>query len=734
METDRVIKQIWTCSEMAAVLGIGERAVRTRGKRDNWGIVHNKTLGGLSNGYIYDSFPADVKLAALKYNGGSNGNGESESAGAARGLELMEETALAQESERLAKENSLADFNALPDCRKKEAAYRLEILKARDAFINAAGLQVKYGSNVFCREVMAGAVDLGECVIDMLRNGNGRVSLSWPSLARWHKAYREKGLYGLARRNENLRKSSVPTHMQRFIMGMKVERPHVTLAMIMQGLCARFDGQAIPHTSSVRRWVQKWEAKHESLMLFIRNPDEWKSKRMFATGSASENIMRLNQLWEMDSTPTDVMLTDGRHALIGVIDVYSRRFKLLVSPTSKGVAISALIRRAMLDWGVPEVIKTDNGKDYVSNHILYVLDALEIDQYLCDPFTPEQKPHVERAFGTFAHSIVELLPGFIGHNVAQRKAIEARRSFAQKLMKQGSDPVEIKMTAQEFQDICDRWVDAMYHQNPHSSLDGKTPALAAREWIEPIRKIQNERALDLLLSPAPTDGGYRTIRKKGVDVEGLFYSGPEMAGHEGERVHVFLDKTDLGAVYVYRTDETGEREFLCQAIDPVLKGIDRAKHAKMMKKRQTEKMNKGRKEYEKIAKAESLEEIGQEILAYNESKIANIAELPKRFEDYTTPALNEAGRAVSAIEQRATGPHPIDITPEEETIAKEVIDLAARKKRPLPVNDWEKYEMLLDDFRAGVELSDTNLAWMKRYELYLEKGTEKQWGLRIENK
>lgn len=35
-------------------------------------------------------------------------------------------------------------------------------------------------------------------------------------------------------------------------------------------------------------------------------------------------------------------------------------------------AISALLRRAILDWGVPEAIKTDNGSDYVSNHIVRV--------------------------------------------------------------------------------------------------------------------------------------------------------------------------------------------------------------------------------------------------------------------------------------------------------------------------------------------------------------------------
>ncbi len=36
-----------------------------------------------------------------------------------------------------------------------------------------------------------------------------------------------------------------------------------------------------------------------------------------------------------DSTPADVMLKDGRHSIIGVIDLYSRRVKLHVSKTSQ---------------------------------------------------------------------------------------------------------------------------------------------------------------------------------------------------------------------------------------------------------------------------------------------------------------------------------------------------------------------------------------------------------------
>ncbi len=44
------------------------------------------------------------------------------------------------------------------------------------------------------------------------------------------------------------------------------------------------------------------------------------------------------------------MLSDGqRHVIVGVIDVFTRRMKLLVSRTSSAAAVAALLRRTLLE-------------------------------------------------------------------------------------------------------------------------------------------------------------------------------------------------------------------------------------------------------------------------------------------------------------------------------------------------------------------------------------------------
>ena len=222
-----------------------------------------------------------------------------------------------------------------------------------------------------------------------------------------------------------------------------------------------------------------------------RDPDDWKNRYMLGWGDASAGIDRLNQEWQFDSTPADLLLAGGRHSLIGVIDVYSRRAALYVAKTSKAAAIAALTRRVLPDWGVPERVKTDNGQDYVSHHLTRIFQALGIEQQTSAPFSPWQKPHIERCFRAFARDLVEMLPGFIGHNVG------ARQQFIDRLFVRGGTVELIGMTPEDFQAFCDRWC-AAYHARPQPGFspwraDKKTrPARQRRTGPFPTKRNHDE--------------------------------------------------------------------------------------------------------------------------------------------------------------------------------------------------------------------------------------------------
>jgi putative transposase len=715
---------------LADILGIADRSVRRRAEREGWPWVHKRVRGGLCRLYPVSPLPADVLTALARWAMAAPA-GTGAAAGRQRGCRIVAETEAAAEARRQAREQGLEAFRRLPEERRREAEARFEILKARDAFIQAAVLAKKKGSKIFCREFMAGAIDLPDWVIDAAGRRAGRLSLSYSSLNRWEQSYATAGLAGLAGGYSASRGTTIAEHMQTFIVGMLVAHPDADISDIIDGLAARFAGMDQPSTSAVRRFVARWREEHRELYAAHCNPDDAKNRYMPAFGQADEPVIRLNQLWEFDSTPADVMLADGRHSLIGVIDVYSRRLKLLVSPTSKATAVAALIRRTILDWGVPEVAKTDNGADYVSDHIQRVFDALEILQVLCPPFTPEEKPHIERAFKTVLHGIFKLLPGFIGHNVAERQAIRSRRSFANRMMDKDSDPVQIRMTSTELQALLDRWTEAVYHHDAHSSLNGSTPTQVTRAWLDPVRRILNEHALDILLAPAPSDGGRRTVRKKGIRVDNAWHIAPELGPMVGQTVYVLLDATDYGTIHVFRPrDDSRFGEFVCRAFDPLRTGHDRADIAAKAKETYTRVMADGRKQLKKIAREVAVKNIHEEILGYREAQLANVVEMPRPSESYTTDALEQAGRAVDDIRRSELGTVPIEITTDEEKKSNEVIRLADKQSdRQLPASPWEKYEVLTQDLAAGKDLDDAELAWMKRYELYLETGKMADGGL-----
>lgn len=288
------------------------------------------------------------------------------------------------------------------------------------------------------------------------------------SIRLWIQQANKGGVRRLAKQHERRAPRNLvaqcPT-LERFLVGMIEEFPHTSAVGLHEAAHARFGASGtapdpaikIPSVRRMQAWLRKWKEENEQLYSHILNPDAWRSGHKLALGDAAAHVVALNQEWQADSTQCDLMLNDGqRHTIVAMIDVYSRRVRFHVSRTSSAAAVASCFRKALLDWGVPDTLKTDNGSDYVSNHMKRIIHFLDIEHDVCPPFTPEHKPHVERVFKTFLHSHVELMQGYIGHNVAQRSDIEARKSFADRLFKKMQDRearVELAVSPEELQRI-----------------------------------------------------------------------------------------------------------------------------------------------------------------------------------------------------------------------------------------------------------------------------------------
>lgn len=374
---------------------------------------------------------------------------------------------------------------------------------------------------------------------------------------------------------------------------LKSNRP--VISEVHRNMCHTF-GDTMPSYDVLNNFYAQWKHENPILHEFSKSPDSAKNKYLAAYGDMSARAKYRNHFVELDSTPADIVCDDGkRYAIIAALDVHTRRVIFHVSETSSSFSISQLLRKYILKLGIPENVVIDNGRDYTSNHFQSICLNLGINMDVVPPFSGECKPHVERIFGTLSRELFEQIPGYIGHNVAQRAEIQARKSFAHKIISQGKwreqqklktkeekdawrDAWKLKkenlglklnilLSADELQKWCDNWANKMYEQRIHKGIKAK-PLDKWNAHVAPVESIGDTRMLDLLLG----ESSIRKVGKKGIAFDGCQYAHMDLVEHTGKSVFV-MAPSDLGYILVY--DEN--MKFICTAEDLEFMGQDRQK-------------------------------------------------------------------------------------------------------------------------------------------------------------
>ncbi len=433
--------------------------------------------------------------------------------------------------------------------------------------------------------------------------------------------------------------------------------PHLTASHVQRVLEVRYPEP--PGLRAVQRWLKAWRADSSNARALsaVSDPDGHRSRRAPALGNRAVGVDAPNALWELDSTPADVMCLDGRHQIVGAIDVWSRRVKLLVVPVSRTTAICALLRRCLIDWGVPSLVRTDEGRDYTSAHLARVLADLGVTHDVCPPYTPDAKPYIERMLGTLTRDLFAFLPGFTGHNVADRKKLEARRSMAQRRGADAQETFGVDLTSAQLQERCDVWCEDVYGRRVHSGI-GQSPYLRMSSWTASLKRLADPRALDPLLAEPVSnsgDGPRRTIGKKGVQVDGIHYIAPEMGERIGERVEVRYDPADRGRLFIFAASGA----FLFLAEDPHRTGCDVTAMAVSAKARASRADCAARDTARALKRTHAPERAMSDVLDAGHHDAGKVVALPRPSSPHETPALRAASRAaVSAGNSPADGVAP----------------------------------------------------------------------------
>lgn len=406
-------------------------------------------------------------------------------------------------------------------------------------------------------------------------------------------------------------------------------------------------GVPLPPVRTIQNFVKALKADNHVVLTKLTDPDRYRSTMLPSGVGSLRHIAQPNQLWQIDASPIDALCTDGRHSIYACIDIFSRRAVVLVSKTPRAAAVALLLRKAIMAWGVPSVIKTDNGSDFVARDTQRLLLSLGIEQDVSDAYSPQQKGHIERFIRTFQHDFATLLPGFVGHSVTDRKAIENRKSFSARLGQTEAETFDVKFSGTQVQGYADKWVATMYDQREHYGLQGLSPV---EKWntanYQP--RMVDVRALDLLLMPIAggRGDGIRTTTKFGIRVGNRHYATPHIL--PGTMVLVRQDPEDLGHVLAFEPD--GGR-YLGEGTCPEVAGVNPAAFMKAVREVQGETLAEIAKPLKRMMRelAKGPTPIERALQISGQQDQTNVVSLPQVAEAQTTRQIDAAIAAMDTL-------------------------------------------------------------------------------------
>lgn len=389
---------------------------------------------------------------------------------------------------------------------------------------------------------------------------------------RWVRRYRLHGLSGLCRKPRHDRaKAQRSLELHQVIEGLALRKPRLSAATIHRKVreLAKELGQAIPSYSTVYSVVRRiapplMKMAHEGTKAYGETFDLLYRREASAS----------NAIWQADHTQLDVTVLDKeRHAkrpwLTVIMDDYSRAIAGYAlsfnAPSAMQTALAlrqAIWRKAQPGWqvsGIPEVLYTDHGSDFTSQHIEQVAAELKIRLIFSTVGCPRGRGKIERFFATVNQVFLPRLP---------RTATRACTLGLAQLIT-----------------LFESYVLEDYNREKHSAT-GMAPQ---ERWLAngflPQMPPSLEQ-LDLLLLTVPK---LRRVQQDGIRFAGFRYISATLAAYVGEEVLVRYDPRDIAEVRLFHRGR-----FLCRAVCQELAGetvalrdIVQARNARRQQLRQT---------------------------------------------------------------------------------------------------------------------------------------------------
>jgi putative transposase len=122
-------------------------------------------------------------------------------------------------------------------------------------------------------------------------------------------------------------------------------------------------------------------------------------KRLVRSVPAEPRLLRANQEWAVDFI-VDGLASGRMVRILSVVDVYTRECLALEADTCLGSGrVIRVLERLMMERGVPENVRSDNGPEFTSRKIIGWAEDKKLTLVHIQPGRPMQNGHVESFHG-----------------------------------------------------------------------------------------------------------------------------------------------------------------------------------------------------------------------------------------------------------------------------------------------------------------------------------------------
>ncbi len=568
---------LYSVRTLAEVLGISERAVRKRAKKEGWAcsLRANRKGGGQCKEFAPEGLPEDVRLMVMRLEADDGGQRTDD-----RGQ--MTEGGGQRASLPIKADHCRKDL--APE-QRKAALYRADLVRFYLQRLKKAG----HGGKQLAREQFQEDYNSG-AIHAHIYNVVGRID--WKTLERWKVLLRnsKNPLVLSDQRGEKRRGAGLISAEQAQVLIPLICNPNqlpiTTVIRRAKEICAERQIENGFSEDTYRRFIKNWIEVNLDSKTFWHDGEH---------GMDEAVLPYIRRDWSLLEVG-DVLVADG-HVLNGeAINPETGKPKRMASiwwydmrsnypvgweimPTENTQAIASAFRRSVLRLGkIPKVLYMDNGKafrakffescpDFRAAGLTGLFERLGCHLVHAWPHHAQSKP-IERFFGTFAE-LEKLAPSYTGTSI-DKKPPHMRRG--EHLHRRIHDKLTggLVPTVEGWHRAIASWVDD-YAARPQkrTHLKGRTPAEVFADGRGP--GVDAAELNDLMLWEKRTMIGRNGVTLR-IDGEPTDFYDRELYGRRHsvlvryDPVGLALGETD--AVLVYSPEG---RELLCMArrMDPV---------------------------------------------------------------------------------------------------------------------------------------------------------------------